>query len=235
MRIAIMQPYFMPYIGYFQLIKASERFILFDDVQFIRHGWIARNRVLKPDAGWQYVIIPLQAHNQNTLIKNIFITEKVEWKNKLLRQLEHYKKKAPFYKNTIDLLRCCFEYNNLSIVEFNGNCLKVICDYLDIPFKVEISSKMNFDYSNVNDAGEWALRISEQLGANSYLNPSGGVELFDPVKFSSKGIELNFLETNLLEYSQRRPCFESALSIIDVLMFNSKDEINRYLDFFSLK
>ncbi|MGC7846714.1 WbqC family protein [Desulforudis sp. 1088] len=90
MRAAVMQPYFSPYIGYWQLIHAVDTFVLFDDVQYIRHGWINRNRILKPGGGWQY-IIALKKHSKNDLIRNIQAHPTLEWKARILRQLEHYK------------------------------------------------------------------------------------------------------------------------------------------------
>jgi hypothetical protein len=96
MRIAIMQPYFFPYLGYYSLIKESDKFILFDTVQYIRHGWITRNRVLKPIEGWQYIFVPLEKHGITTIINQVRIKNSENWKDKIIRQLEHYKKKHPF-------------------------------------------------------------------------------------------------------------------------------------------
>lgn len=90
-----MQPYFLPYLGYISLIKHTDQFILFDTVQFIRHGWIERNRILKPDEGWQYIQVPLQKHSRDTLIKDIIIKNDVTWSEKILAQVKHYKKKSP--------------------------------------------------------------------------------------------------------------------------------------------
>ena len=98
MKLAIMQPYFMPYIGYISLIKNTDQFILFDTVQFIRHGWIERNRILKPNEGWQYIQVPLIKDNgRDTVIKNVRINNAENWKSKIIAQLQHYKKKAPNY------------------------------------------------------------------------------------------------------------------------------------------
>ena len=91
MKVAIMQPYFFPYLGYFGLINHTEKFILFDTVQFIRHGWIERNRILKPMEDWQYIAVPLKKHSQKTLIKDIEINNSIDWKNKIFAQLTHYK------------------------------------------------------------------------------------------------------------------------------------------------
>lgn len=234
MRLAIMQPYFFPYIGYFQLVNAVNRFILFDDVQYIRHGWVNRNRVLKPGEGWQYIIAPLQKHKQTELIKNVKLQEGDEWKKKILRQLEHYKKKAKYFNEAMQLLSCCFDSDETSITKFNAHCLKIICDHLQIPFKEEISSEMNFNYSNVTDAGEWALRISEQLNATEYINPAGGKELFDKNKFLNANIKLAFLYPSLEEYDQRRNDFDEGLSIIDVLMFNGIKETKKMINKFEI-
>ena len=231
MKVAIMQPYFFPYLGYFQLIKQTNVFILFDDVQYIRHGWINRNRILKPEKDWQYILAPIQEHCQTTLIRDIHIQNGDIWKIKILRQIEHYKKKSPFYKQTKCILEDCFNTSETSITYLNTFFLQKICSYINLPLNLKIASVENYDYSNVNDAGEWALRICEQIGGKYYLNPIGGKELFDPVKFNQSNIELNFLSTNDISYSQRRNgIIESGLSIIDVMMFNSPEEINILLD-----
>ena len=116
----------------------------------------------------------------------------------------------------------------------NGHYLKLVCEYIGIGFKVEVSSAMGFDYTNVSDAGEWALRISEQLGAQQYINPPGGVELFDPAKFEKSGIKLSFIHPQLKEYSQRRGAFEPGLSIIDILMFNSPEQVMEMLSNYTI-
>lgn len=227
MRIGIMQPYFFPYLGYFQLISRSDRFILFDDVQYIRHGWINRNRILKPGGGWQYVVAPLQKHRQTDLIKDISFHEDDAWKEKIVRQLEHYKKKAPHYRETMELLNRCFQLSDTHVTRYNAAVLELICRTLGVPFTIEISSQMNLDYSNVNDAGEWALKICEQIGAKEYINPPGGKDLFDPMKFEKAGIKLNFLSPALSSYNQRQEPFEPGLSIIDVLMYNGIDNTRK--------
>ncbi len=104
MKVGIMQPYFFSYLGYFSLIKHSDRFILLDTVQFIRHGWIERNRVLKQNEGWFYIQVPLFKSERGTLIKDIRINNNINWKNKILSQLQIYKKIAPNYFQVIKLL-----------------------------------------------------------------------------------------------------------------------------------
>ena len=234
MTVAIMQPYFFPYIGYFQLIQAADRFILFDDVQYIRHGWINRNRVLKPADGVQYIIMPLASHARNTLIKDISVADVEGSRDKILRQIEHYKKIAPYYKQVQTLIAACFAAPQSSITEMNAGYLKTICDYIGIEYKIEISSQMNFDYSGVQGAGEWALRMSEQLQATTYLNPVSGMALFDKTRFEQSHIRLQLLQPVIKEYDQRRKQFEPGLSIIDVMMFNEPAAIKNLLNDYQL-
>src|ERR1051326_4259573 len=232
MRIGIMQPYFFPYLGYFQLIKSVDRFIFFDDVQYIRHGWLNRNRILKPGEGWQFIIASLQKHKQAELIRNINLQPGEEWRQKITRQLMHYKKKAKYYDETMQLLSVCFDTTETNIAKFNAYSVKMICAHLQIPFKAEISSEMNFDYSNVKDAGEWALRMCEQLKAEEYINPPSGKDLFEAAKFTESNIKLTFLSPVLDAYDQKRKKFESGLSIIDVLMFNGIVQTKQLIDKF---
>ena len=230
-----MQPYFFPYLGYFSLIKNTDRFILFDIVQFIRHGWIERNRILKPQNGWQYISVALIKHSRDTKIKDIKINNEVDWKDKILRQLEHYKKIAPFYKNTIDIVKIALDINTDSIVELNENILKTICEYINIEINLDIFSRMDLSIDKVNAPDEWALNICKALGnVDEYWNPEGGIEFFDRDKYEKSGIKLNFLKINLESYSQKRKEFQSGLSIIDVMMFNEPKKINMMLDNYKL-
>ncbi len=233
MKIAIMQPYFLPYIGYFCLIKHTEKFILFDPVQFIRHGWIERNRILKPDGDIQYIAVPLTKHDSDCLIKDIKIKNEEDWRNKILSQLVHYKKKAPYYDQTIEVLKKAFDIETDSIVKLNEHVLKTICDYLNINCDLEIFSEMNLVIETPNAPDEWALNICKALGnIKDYINPPGGVEIFDKKKYINSNINLRFLKSNLPYYSQRRGLenFEPGLSIVDVMMFNDPQKINQMLD-----
>ncbi len=224
-----MQPYFFPYIGYYSLIKHTDEWIIFDVVQFIRHGWIERNRVLKPGEGWQYIAVPLQKSDRNTLIKDMRIRGGEDWRDKMLRQLAHYKK-APFYTQTVDLIRDALNLETDSIVTLNAHILQKTCDYLSIPIQQQIFSEMNLEIGTVTHPGEWALQISIAMGADEYINPPGGMDIFEQQQFDDAGIKLSFLKNNLPVYSQRRPVFENGLSVIDVLMYNDVAAVNRMID-----
>ena len=235
MKIGIMQPYFLPYLGYFSLIKHTKRYILFDSVQFIKHGWIERNRILKPQSGWQYISVPLTKHSSDTKIKDIVIKNTTDWRNKIFSQLEHYKRRAPFYQDTIDTLKNALDIDTESIVELNEHVLKVICAYIGIEFNENIFSEMNLPIEEINTPDEWALNICKSLGnVDEYWNPEGGLEFFDREKYEKAGININFIKMNLTRYPQRRPEFEAGLSIVDVMMFNEPSKINKMLDDYEL-
>jgi hypothetical protein len=235
MKIAIMQPYFFPYIGYWQLIHAADCFVLFDDAQYMRHGWINRNRILKPGGGWQYFVVPLRKHSLKDSIKNIQVHPEIEWKERILAQLAHYKKKAPYFNETIEIVReILFGISVQNIAGINFSIISKMCKNLDINREIFLSSKKEFDYNNVGDAGEWALRIAEQMGADEYINPTSGAGLFSGDKFSSSNVKLCFLSSHEIVYSQRG-VFEPSLSIIDVMMFNGADGAKELLLKYSIE
>lgn len=231
MRLGIMQPYFLPYLGYFLLIKHTDKFILFDTVQFIRHGWIERNRILKSNSeGWQYISVPLNKHEQKCIIKNISINNTMDWKQRILSQLVYYKK-APYYKKVITLLTDIFLYNYKDIVSLNKKGIETICDYLKITTSIEVFSDMHLEIDKVNSPDEWALNICSAIeGANEYWNAPGGISFFDTLKYNKAGIDIRFPKINTRPYAQFKNDFIDGLSIVDAMMFNSPDEINSMLD-----
>ncbi len=235
MKLSIMQPYFLPYLGYFSLIKHTDEFILLDTVQFIRHGWIERNRILKPSDGWQYIMVPLKKYSRETIIKDIEINNDQQWKEKILAQLQHYKKQAPYFSNVIDILNEIFSKEYATIVDLNLASLKTVCNYLGINTPIQVFSLMNIDIEPANAPDEWALNICKALGnVDENWNPPGGQSFFDKKKYESAGINLKFHSAILTDYDQKRNVFEPGLSIIDVMMFNSIEEINKMLDNYEL-
>ncbi|MCB9364251.1 MAG: WbqC family protein [Flavobacteriales bacterium] len=236
MKIAVMQPYFFPYIGYFSLIKVSDLFILFDTPQYIRHGWIERNRILKIDGQPLYIKIPLMKHSRQTSIKEITINQKEKWQSKIIAQLAIYKKKAPHYYAVIDLVNELFKIQTDDIVELNYHALKLTCNYLNIETPIKIWSKMDINIQNVSEPDEWALNICKSLNANTYYNPIGGLTFFNREKYELNNIKIHFLESLPMEYRQLGNFnFVPFLSIIDVMMFNDKNDIHKMIDNYLLK
>lgn len=203
MKIGIMQPYFLPYLGYFSLIKATDFWVVFDEVQFIRHGWVERNRVLNSSDGWQYIKVPLVKAPRETKIKDTKIRNE-DWTSKILAQLTCYKRKAPYYNDVIDLLNRIFQMDTDDITTLNTAALKEICSYLGLPFNYRVFSQSGIVIEGDISPGEWALNISRHFKADEYINPYGGEEIFDKQQYAGAGIKIRFLQNNLTPYNQRR-------------------------------
>jgi hypothetical protein len=235
MKLAIMQPYFFPYLGYYSLIRSTDKLILFDTAQFIKHGWIHRNRILRPSLdSCQYIRVPLKKHSVTTPINNVLIYHDEDWRGRLVRQLDHYRKIAPFYESVLPLVEGALNIDTDSIVKLNTNILIKTCEYLKLPLNLEILSDMHLEIDKVTYPGQWPLNISKALGAKQYVNPIGGASLFRPYEFEEAGVSLKFVSNNLSEYKQGGLGFMPGLSIIDVMMFNDVETINQLIDDASL-
>lgn len=234
MRIGIMQPYFFPYLGYFSLIKHTDRWIVFDPVQYDRKGWMNRNRILKPRGSAdsvQLISFPVVKAPLETDIKDIQVDWSQDWAGKLFRQMEHYRKSAPYYDQVIKLLTDCFSAKADNLTEFNALCLYKTCEYLGFEMRYEIFSQMPLEIDPPTHPGQWALNICKSIqGISEYINPPGGRSIFKREEWLANGINLTFLSNQLLPYNQRRGLFEPGLSIIDAMMFNSPEEIMTLLD-----
>jgi hypothetical protein len=225
-----MQPYFFPYVGYFSLIEYTDRFIFFDTPQYIRHGWINRNRILKEDKTPGYIVVPVKKCSQTTAIKDMKIDFSKEWQKRLWGQLTVYKKLAPYYNQTTDFLHSVID--GASTESLSKLCISSIiktCEYIGIERQFDTFSEMNMKIDSVSAPDEWALNISKAVGADVYVNPPGGMSFFDKSKYERQNIKLEFLESNLKSYVQRIGHFEKGLSIIDVMMFCDSTEIKEIL------
>jgi hypothetical protein len=240
MTLVIMQPYLFPYIGYWQLIANSDEFIFFDVVQYNKRSWMNRNRILHPDKSidFQYISVPIKKHDKGTLISNAILNNDEKWKAKIIGQLSIYKKlRAPYYNEILTLINSIFSKDYHNLLDLSVESTKIICNYLDINLKYKVASEIEFDREIINDPGDWALSISKEEKATHYINPHGGYEIFDEDKYNQNNINLKFIKSNLTPYKQSmRENFQAGLSIIDIMMFNSKEEIRTMLydDFIKL-
>lgn len=236
MRLGIMQPYFFPYLGYFSLIKHTDKWIVFDTVQYIEHGWMNRNRIIHPSKPEDmYITIPLQKHTREIKINEVRINSHENYKEKILSQIwSAYKKRALYFKPVYQIVEDVLSYDTEYLSEMNVYAMRKVTEYLDISFDYEVFSKMDLVIDEVHDAGEWALNISKALHADTYINPPGGVALFDSQKFYQAGVQLEFLKIHLRPYAQKKAKFIEGLSIIDVMMFNSPERVRQMLDDYEL-
>lgn len=230
MVLGIMQPYLFPYLGYFDLINYSDRWIVFDTVQYIRHGWINRNRILHPTEGWQYIIAPLRKHPRETLIQDVLINDDTPWREKIIGQLQHYKKRAPYFRETLRLVDACLGVAETSIVRLNTHTLATITGHLRIPFDCQVFSDMALGLSDIAGPGDWALAIATRLGASEYVNPPGGEAIFESQRFTDRGIQLTIRNIPPMEYACPGYTFSPNLSVLDALMWNPPEAVRAYLD-----
>lgn len=239
MKLAIMQPYFFPYIGYFQLMNYVDEWVVFNDIQFIDKGWINRNRILHPDSEkqWQYLTVPLSGRKQFDKINDIIIKPQEEWRDTILGKLSIYKKKAPFFEQTREFVAECLVSQERNLSDFVSDVLVKTARHLSINTPIEIQTDLKLTLPQITHPGDWALRISEKLNASQYINPHSGYEIFDENAFEKSGIKLNFMKSRLTPYVQRREGFVPGLSIIDVMMWNDElaihDMLREDFDLFS--
>ena len=230
-----MQPYLFPYIGYFQLINAADKFVVYDDVNFIKQGWINRNRILVQG---QPLLFTVPLLNQSSFLKinEIYINQKLYslWKSKFLITLEQSYKKAPFFKETYELAASVLDTDvtNKSIAVLSLDSIQKVCKYIGIETQFVTSSSI---YGNDNlKAKNRVLDICFKENSANYINVIGGLELYDKDVFKANGVKLDFIKSLPIEYIQFKNEFIPWLSIIDVMMFNSAEEIKGMLDQYEL-
>lgn len=231
MKVAIMQPYFFPYIGYFQLLQAVDIFVIYDNIQFSKKGWINRNRILANGKD-EYFTLPLKKDSDYLNVVDRKLSDNFEQdKVKTLRKIKECYRKAPFFEAVFPLIENAFNYQSENLFEFILHSLKLQLDFLGISTEVVISSSLEVDHTLKSQ--DKVIAICESLKASAYYNPIGGLELYDNESFENKNMKLNFMKSNPIEYPQLGQAFVPWLSMIDVMMFNDKDTIKRYLEDFS--
>ena len=227
MKLAIMQPYFFPYIGYFQLINAADKFVVYDNIQFTKKGWINRNRILVNGAA-EYISLPLSKGSDylnvdQRKLAGTFKTERI----KLLRRINESYRKAPQFDSIYPLIESVINAEEENLFGFIYQSLQAVCQFLDIKTEFIISSTLPIDHQLRSQ--DKVIAICDALGANQYINTIGGKELYSKEIFQQYNIELNFIQSGTVEYPQFTNKFVPCLSIIDVMMFNSKEKVKEYL------
>lgn len=234
-RISIMQPYLFPYLGYFQLIHASDIFVYYDDVNFIKQGWINRNKILI-QGNESVFTVPLKSASSFVPINETEINYNLypRWKEKFLKSIEQSYKRAPHQEEVLQLLRKVFDCKYGSIADMAIASIYASCHYLRLDRIFKRSSE-DFMSTRSKDRVERLAEIVKLLDGVTYINPSGGVDLYSKTQFTSFGIDLRFIVNSLPAYSQGLYPFINGLSIIDVMMWNEKEKIAEMLVQYELK
>ena len=226
--IAIMHPYLFAYIGYWQLINSVDTFVILDDVNYRKRGFINRNNILIDGKAHRFTL-HLKALSQNKLISEIEIGNNGE---KILKSITLAYKKAPYFHDVFPLIKSILEYSEKNLAKFISNSLEEISNYLELDTRFIYSSDIEKD--NNLKGQDKLINICEILNAKQYINLIGGQVLYSKEKFKEYDIELNFIESEIIEYRQLKNEFVPYLSIIDIMMFNSKDEVKEMLNRYKL-
>lgn len=232
MKIGIMQPYYFPYIGYWQLIEAVDKFVIYDDVNFIKGGWINRNRILC-NGKVQYINLPMSGASSFKHINMIGVDNNPVLKEKNKKTLWNAYHKARQFNIVFPIICDILECGQDNLAEYLTFSIKTICDYLGIDTELYISSRIDKDNSLHGE--DKVLDICRRMGADIYYNAIGGRELYHFDRFRDNGLRLCFLQTDEIIYAQgSHTGFETNLSIIDVMMNNEAGKIRQMLSQYSL-
>ena len=230
MKLGIMQPYFMSYIGYFQLMKAVDKYVVYDDVNYIKGGWANRNHILI-NGEKEMFTVTLQKASPNKLFNEIVIGDDFK---KLMKTLQMNYSRAINFDQTMVLMERIISFPNKQLAVFIANSFREILSYLSVETEILMSSEIPKD--NSLRGKDKIIQICEILGADTYYNAVGGKNLYDQEEFREHGITLNFVDSLPQVYSQLHTReFVSGLSMIDVLMNNTKDKVNSLLESYQIK
>lgn len=221
MRLAIMQPYFFPYIGYFQLIAAVDLFIVYDNIKYTKKGWINRNRMLHNGKDVMFSV-PLKSDSDTLDVCERKLAADFN-RDKLLNQLKGAYRHAPYFGQTSPLIEQIVRYEDTNLFRFLHHAIARTCEHLGITTKIRISSGIAIDPDLKNQ--DKVLALCAAVGADTYVNAIGGIELYSKQAFREQGIDLKFMQSKPFEYPQFGDAFVPWLSIIDVMMFNPLDTI----------
>ncbi len=250
MKLAAMQPYFFPYIGYFQCIHAVDKYLIYDRLNYIYQGWVDRNRLVDKSGQIFYIRPSLKDASVSKLIGEIELQPKQFWRKKLIKTLQFSYAGAPFYEETLALVSNILSYETESLSEFNFLGIKSICEFLEIDTELsndtqkfdelekELSGLKEALLMNGEETVELKITRAVELcrieGADTFINAIGGVDLYPSSFFKEQDVELKFIRTSPIRYTQFTADFVPGLSIIDVLMHNGKEGTKQLLTQYEL-
>ncbi len=226
--VAIMQPYLFPYLGYFQLAAASNTFVLYDDANYIKQGYINRNNILSDDQ-LQRFTIPVPGASSFKKINELEFSRDVK---KILKQVRQAYQNRPYFEYVFPIIEQVLLFEDRNITSLCKKMMTSIFDYLGIKKIIMLSSQINYD--KTGSASEKVIAICHALSADIYINSAGGTALYDRVQFSSSQLELKFLKMNDISYPQGCDEFHNNLSIIYVLMNCSVETVRDLLSQYRL-
>lgn len=226
-----MQPYYFPYLGYFQLMAAVDTFVILDDVQFIKGGWIHRNVILL-DGQTKPILMPVEHMSQLRLINEHERVLDVKQRHAQLRRIRHAYQHAPYFADVMPMVERIMKDEERNVAAYLGHLLREVRDYIGLDTSILYSSALTND--KTTKCEQLVLSICEHLDADHYINAIGGTDLYDEAMFAEAGVKLDFIKMDPITYRQFDDAFIPNLSIIDVLMFNSKRKVRELLNAYTL-
>jgi hypothetical protein len=225
-KVAIMQPYFFPYIGYFQLISNVDNFIVYDEIQFSKQSWVTRNYIMDSNGSRKQIGLSVKRDSDYLNINERYISDSFD-STRLLNSINHSYRASPNFSASMDLLQDILSFPDRNLFNFLFNSINKVANYIEIETNISKSSDVE---GKVNTRSqERVISICEKTDAKVYINPIGGLELYSREDFSSCGVSLQFLKAKQTPYRQIFGGFEPSLSIIDLLMNLSKEQIKTIL------
>jgi hypothetical protein len=226
MKGAIMQPYFLPYIGYFQLIASVDQFIVYDNIKYTKKGWINRNRMLLNGTDVMFSL-PLKKGSDSLDVLERELAADFD-RTKLLNQFKGAYGGAPQFELTYPVLERIVRHEDANLFCYIYHSIVRLCEHLDIKTEIRISSEIAIDHELKGQ--DKVLALCKAAGADTYINTIGGVELYAKDDFRIQGIDLQFIKARPFEYAQFRAPFVPWLSIVDVLMFNPLNTVRAFIN-----
>lgn len=230
--VAIMQPYVFPYIGYFHLLSAVDFFVFYDDVPYMKKGWVNRNRVLIEGRAHTFTV-PLRSASQNKLICELAPVVSSAWINSFYKMLFHGYTKSPFFRQAIDPIMSVFSRRYANAADLAIESIRAVYDYLELDIRGMKSSLLSPETQRLKGADR-LISITQLLGSSNYVNAPGGRLLYSKSYFNANSVKLSFVDSEVIQYPQFSERFVESLSIIDVLMFNSPSRVREFFEDFRI-
>lgn len=234
--LAVMQPYFLPYLGYFSLIDSVDHFVFFDDIQYQRKSWMSRNRLLNIKNGEPYYIRPdIEKPKHKEYLQNVYLKDDEKWKLKLIEQFKGYKNKLGFYNESKDILDQILNIKTNKLCEFNIGSTIFLSNVLSLKTKFSNFSDYQFWFESKPTAETWGFEVAKGLKVNRYINAPGGIDFILPDMFSNNNIKLGFVQPSLGNGIIKNENFMPGLSIIDVIAFAGIDKTREIIQNHKIK
>lgn len=232
-KIGIMQPYFLPYIGYFQLMNMVDEFVIYDNIEFSRASWIRRNRMLQNGKDI-YFTLPIKNDSDFLDVDQRYLVDDFQKEaDKLLRRIEASYRKAPYFEKFFPVVEKIINYGERNLFDYILHSVQVMKEYLKIATPIRIFSQLGREIHQLK-AQDKVIGVCKALHATHYINSSGGINLYDQNDFQKENIALQFYQPKELQYPQFEHDFVPFLSVLDVCMFNSNKKAQEFLNHYEI-